>query len=62
MCPYSTIPQVCGGGQNRSVDSNEITGRYLTTQLNLFYEATAILIPKPYKDSEKKEYFRPTPL
>ena len=25
---------------------------------NLFYEATVTLIPKPYKDSTKKENFR----
>jgi hypothetical protein len=29
---------------------------------NLFYEATITLIPKPHKDTTKKEYFRPISL
>ena len=29
---------------------------------NSFYEATVTLIPKPHKDSTKKEYYRPISL
>ena len=32
------------------------------TLLNLFYEATVIMIPKPHKDSTKKDNFRPISL
>ena len=32
------------------------------TLLNLFYEATITLTPKPHKDSTKKENFRPISL
>ena len=32
------------------------------TLLNLFYEATCILIPKPHKDLTKKENYRPISL
>jgi hypothetical protein len=32
------------------------------TICNLFYEATIMLIPKPYKDPKKKEDFRPISL
>jgi hypothetical protein len=32
------------------------------TVINLFYDATITLIPKPYKDPTKKENFRPISL